>query len=136
MARYRINLRFLAIAGVVVGVLATGTHILHERQQGNQAAVLKEQADAAEARGEQPKAASYLRRYLATVPTDHEARARLGLMLSRTAQSPTEHYQAYLVLDEALRSLPDRRDVRRRAAEVALRWGPTCCRTRSATWTT
>lgn len=123
MARYRINLRFLLILGVGLGVLATGTHLLHKRQRGSQAAVLMEQADAAEARGDQAKAADYLRRYLSTVPTDHKARARFGLILSHTARSPQGLFQSYLVMDEALRNLPDRDDVRRRAAEVALALG-------------
>ncbi len=123
MTRYRINFRFVAVVGVVIAAVAAGTHFLHKQQSSRQAALLKEQADAAETRGEPARAAGYLRRYLAAVPDDHDVRARLGLILSRNARSPSELFQAYLVLEEALRGLPERTDIRRRVVEIALTLG-------------
>lgn len=121
--RYRVNVRFVAVLLAVVAVAGGGLYAVHKRQAGRQTAVFLEQADAAEAAGDADKAADYLGRYLVNAPGDHAARGRLGLLLVKQASaqgSGKGMQRAYLVLDEAVRGLPDRTDLRRKAAEVAL----------------
>jgi predicted Zn-dependent protease len=122
--KYRVNWKFLLGVLVIAGALAAGTHYAYKRQFGKQADVLRELADAAEARGEPAKCADYLRRYLRFKPRDYDTKARFGLLLSRLAQTANGRLQAYLVLDGVLRNAPDRDDLRRRAAEIALSLGP------------
>jgi hypothetical protein len=127
--KYRVNWKFLIGVILVAGAVVAGTHFAYTRQFGKQAGVLRELADAAEARGEPAKCADYLRRYLRFKPRDYDTKARFGILLSRLAQTGNGRLQAYFVLDSVLRNAdPDQKDhrwddTRRRAAEVALSLG-------------
>ncbi|HEX4608905.1 MAG TPA: hypothetical protein VH092_11930, partial [Urbifossiella sp.] len=122
MFTYRLNWKFLVGFLAVLAVSGGLLHARYTRQLGRQADTLMELANKTEEK--QPvKAAGYLRRYLVFRPDDHDARGRLGLLLARTARQPRELLQAYLVLDETVRST-DRDDLRRKAVVLALRLGP------------
>jgi len=123
MNRYRINIRFLLIVGIVVVVAGVAIHLQYNNQVKKQAVVLMEQADAAEARGEPQKVIGYLRRYLTYSPADLDTRVRLGFLMSDSAQTPNERASAYMLLDEVLRLDSKRHDIRQKVATLALRMG-------------
>jgi tetratricopeptide (TPR) repeat protein len=118
--RRKLNLKLLAwgLAGLV---LAGGAlHFLHERQVTANASALLRQAQRAEADGQLRQAATYLSHYLACEPGDTDALVRYALTLDRLADNPGDHYQAWLLLEQAVRREPGRKDLREHAARLAL----------------
>ncbi len=123
MTHTTLNIRLLIGLVVTSVALTGGVHWLHSQQARKQATVLKEQAELAES-GSPLKAAGFYRRYLVFAPQDHEARARMGLLLAGLARTPNDRFAAYLVLDQAINGIPDRDDIRRKCVELALGCGP------------
>jgi cellulose synthase operon protein C len=122
-SRHRtVNFPFLTIFLVVVVFLGVGTHFLHAYQVKRNADALLEAANRAEADKDMAKYADYLGRYVGFKPTDLDARARYAMLLDSKAKTPIERYRAFLFLEDVLRRDPnaDRRDIRRRAAEIAI----------------
>ena len=100
-----------------------GVHFLHGFQVKRNAGALLEQADRAEREGRPQETADYLQRYLGYAPQDHEALARYGLLLlDRVSERGTarDKERVFLVLDRVLTQSPERDDVRRRQAQLAL----------------
>jgi tetratricopeptide (TPR) repeat protein len=118
--RRKLNLPLLT--GVLAGLVLAGAglHFLHEYQVRHNAGVLLRQADGAAALGQLRQAAAYLRQYLAYEPKDTAVLARYALTLDKLAQTPDEHYQAWLLLEQAVRREPGRSDLREESARLAL----------------
>jgi tetratricopeptide (TPR) repeat protein len=121
MLNGRLALRLLGcLAGLTVGV-----HLLHGWQVGRQARVLREQVLQAEEQGQAEHAAARLRRYLAFAPEDTDALAHYGELQERLAQTPAQRGRAAGVYAQVLGRQPERADVRRRLAVLALELGRT-----------
>jgi tetratricopeptide (TPR) repeat protein len=116
----RLNVKFLL--WVLGGLLAAGagTHFLHEFQVKRNAAALRERAEMALADGQLRQAVSYLSQYLDYEPGDTDALAQYALARDALADSPSAHYQAWLLLEQAVRRAPDRADLREHAVRLAL----------------
>src|SRR5262245_11535625 len=120
------NFKAIACLILVPAVLGVGVHFLHGYQLRRGAHRLLEEAEAAEKQGEFAKASALLRRYLSYEPTDNLALIRLGVTLDeegKQAKAPPVRFEAYRHLDHALRRAPERADVRRRVAVLAMDFG-------------
>jgi predicted Zn-dependent protease len=117
----RVNRKAVLILAGSCLALAAGVHFVHGYQVKRNARGLLDEADRAERAGRPAGVADALAQYLQLEPGDADARARYGLLLSRTAGSQRERYRAYLALGDALWRAPDRpdllRELARRAAE-------------------
>src|SRR5262249_50063143 len=82
-----LNYRFLFLAFVVVALLGAAGYALQRYPVHRNASALLERADEAERAGDLPRAAEHLARYLGIRPTDNDALARYGLLLTRTAKT-------------------------------------------------
>jgi tetratricopeptide (TPR) repeat protein len=127
----KINIRFLAILLVCLALGGGGIYFLHGYQVQRNAGVFLDRADRAEKDAEATadakdkeahyrKEAEHLRRYLAFRPKDTEARARFGVLLEKLARSPKDLVDTLLVYDTVLRQDLERKDIRLRAAKLAL----------------
>ena len=119
----KLNLRFL-ICIVVVGLLLTAVWFGVNRWQiRRHAADLLNLADQAKALQRPDRAAHFLSLYVGMVPNDTQARARYGLLLERLADSPGARYGVLAVFEQVLIRDPERQDLRRRAAKLAVELG-------------
>lgn len=116
----KLNGRFLCLVLVAAGALGFGVHRLHAFQCRRTAPVLVEMASREEAEGRPGQALRLLGQYLLVVPEDADVGARHGLLFAKLARTPDERLQAFLALDQVVRRTPDRTDVRRRAAGLAM----------------
>jgi tetratricopeptide (TPR) repeat protein len=114
-----------AVVLVAVIIVASGVHFLHAFQVKRNAGLLLETAEQAKASGDLPKAAEYYGRYLGFRPDDDGALGEYGLILDRLAKTPRQQFRAFLVLDQAVGRDPDREELRRRAAALAMALGRT-----------
>ena len=121
--RRTLSIRFLALLLIAASILGVGTHYLHGYQVKRNARALLEYAEQAKEAKEPDKELGHLARYVGLEPSDGEARARYVLLLERLSPPGEAKGRAYLALDDALRRNPDRADVRRRAAELAMAFG-------------
>jgi tetratricopeptide (TPR) repeat protein len=80
-------------------------------------------AEAAESEGRFADAQRYLSRYVRFRPGDTDALAALGVLVDDTADSPQEWHQAYNLFERVLIHSPERRDIRRRFVDVAMKLG-------------
>jgi tetratricopeptide (TPR) repeat protein len=120
----KINFRFLALLLVVVVVPGIGVHLLHGFQVKRQATVLLEQSRREEEGQQYDQAAEYLRRYLYHNLDDTEARIRYADLLLEKQRNPSwrARQQAYTQLEQVLIREPERHDLRRRVARLAMSW--------------
>ncbi|HTU19783.1 MAG TPA: tetratricopeptide repeat protein [Gemmataceae bacterium] len=121
--RRTLNLKFAACLVVLLALFGTAVHFLHGYQVKRNASALLDQARRAREEGLDDKAAEYLGNYLRYVPGDDDALAEYALLLDKLAKSPKAQMRAYLVLDQVLRRQPERQDIRRRLAELAMKFG-------------
>jgi predicted Zn-dependent protease len=84
---------------------------------------LREQAQAAQTRGDLPQAAQHWQAYVNLVPQDVDARAELALLLHATAQTADERACALDAMQCVLNLAPSRRDVRQQVVHAALASG-------------
>jgi tetratricopeptide (TPR) repeat protein len=117
----RINLKAVVILAGSAAVLGLAIHFVHGFQVKRNAHALLEQADEVEREGRLARAADCLGLYLGLVPRDTDALARYGSLLTRLAQTTPDRVKAFLVLEQVLRRDRGRREVRRQAAELAMR---------------
>jgi tetratricopeptide (TPR) repeat protein len=123
MKRRRLNGKALLILVVVVAAVATGTGFAHHFQVKRNVAAVAEQARQAEREGDQAAAARYLEQYIFLEPTDADARGRFALLLYRDpAASSKQLIRAYVTMEDVLRRDGDKPEVRRAAAELAVRY--------------
>src|SRR4051812_46812773 len=121
----RFNFRFaLSLAGSLA-VLGTGTHFLHGYQVGRTAGAMLDRAGRGEDEGRLDQAVDYLGRYVSLRPDDLDALARYGALLAdeRLATSGQAKYRAMSVLNKVLYRDPQRHDVRRQVARLAVALG-------------
>jgi len=115
----RVNVRALAIVVILAALCGGGVYLLHGWQTRRHAVHFLQQARRAKEEGETQEAIDQFNRYLKLVPDDSEATAELGLLLADTAPGR----RAYELLERVLRHEPQRTDVRRELAELAVRGG-------------
>lgn len=120
MNRRRLNGKALGCFVAVVVVLGGGVHFLHGFQVRRNAGEVLEQGLAAIKAGDQAQATKLLNFYLAYRPQDTSARAELALMADRKARTPRERFQALTGIERVLLADPGRKDLRRRAVELAM----------------
>jgi predicted Zn-dependent protease len=115
-----LNVRFLLclLAGIVL--LGGGVHLLHAYQAGHNLDVLLRQAELASQEGRPGLALEYLDHYLRHRPDDLDALAAYGRTLDRVDQTLAGRLRVYQAFDRVLAACPDRADLRRRAAELAM----------------
>ncbi|HVS40495.1 MAG TPA: tetratricopeptide repeat protein [Gemmataceae bacterium] len=123
--RRQIRFGRAAVVLVVVAVLGVGVYSLHAFQVRRTSSALLDQATAAEKAGDLEKSADYFARYLGLHPDDDDALAKYGLVLDKLAKTPRQKGRAYLVLSQAIARSPEKDDVRRRLATLAVEIGRT-----------
>ncbi len=107
-----------------VVVFPLGAVVLYRTYVNWTAKSLLQQAAQAESKGNLKVVAECLQSYVHLVPGDMETLARYGLLCARRGESiPDFSYRALGSLERALVAEPNRHDIRRIAAEVALRLG-------------
>lgn len=114
-----INVRLLlalVCLAMVTGSLVAWVHGIQVRRH---AAFFLRQARDAQSRKQADEALKHFERYLQLEPEDGDAWASLGGLLAENARE----VEAFSSLEQALRRLQDRADVRRRLVEVAIRLG-------------
>jgi tetratricopeptide (TPR) repeat protein len=123
--RRTLNLPLLLGLAVGTGVLGAAIHFLHGYQVRRNADALLAQADRAEGEGNLAQARDYLKQYLAFRPGDTDTLARYGLMLAdrKVATTFAARFYAMRVLQQVLRQEPERRDIRRQVADLAMSLG-------------
>jgi tetratricopeptide (TPR) repeat protein len=132
--RYTVKWRFLLKLVVVLLVAGAAVFFVHRWQVGRQVGVFLHQADLArdaaereqqagnraQAQAEREREEGYLRRYVMARPDDLDARDRLGRLLVQNARSGRQSAAAFYFLEDVLRRDPERDDLRRLTAELAL----------------
>lgn len=121
--RRTLNVKMVVGSLLVVAVCAGAVHLLHERQVDKHSGTLLDEARRAEEQGNLAEAATYLERYVTMTPDDVEAQARYGLLLEKASTKPRDQLRAFLVLEKAVRSSPERHDVRREVVRLAMALG-------------
>lgn len=118
-----INYRFLLAFAAIVGLVTYGASALHDYQMRRMAGALLARAEQARAEGNLPDAVMNLRRYLNLVPDDDDAKTDLALALDELAETPRQHYQAFVVYEELLRRDKDRSGIRRNLIDILMDFG-------------
>lgn len=113
---YIVNKRLLVILAVTVVCLGVTVHWVHGIQNRRHAGFFLRRAHQAKTQSHTDDAVREYLRYLRVSPQDADARAELGLLLAEKSR----YAEAFPVLEEALRLLPDRQDVRRSLIDVAM----------------
>lgn len=114
-----LNVRLLALILVCGLILGAAVHWLHGYQVQRNAKVFLREAQRAKEEGKLGDAVRNLRWYVDLVPNDVDALADLGSMLAKlSAPGP-----AYATFEKVLRLDPNRTDVRRELASVAIQLG-------------
>jgi cellulose synthase operon protein C len=121
--RRMLNLRFAAGLLALLATFGTVVHLLHGYQVKRNAGAILEQARRAREEGRDGQAAEYLGDYLRYMPADNDALAEYAQLLNKLAKSRKARLRAYLVLDKVLRLQPERLDICRRLAELAMTFG-------------
>jgi predicted Zn-dependent protease len=121
--RRQLNVKLLAWLLVGLTVAGVGTYFLHEAQVRRNAGSLRTQAERYLADGQLQDAISYLGQYLVYEPGDTQALAVYALALDQAADSPAVHFQAWELLEQAIRRAPARSDWRREAVRMAVALG-------------
>lgn len=118
--RRTLNIKLLLIVCVAAAAIGGGLFALNRLQRQRGARSLLKQADLAEKKGDREAAEAALSRYIALRPDDADARSRFGLMLGDQADDEAARRRGLLVLEQALRVDPSRRDVRRKVVDLAM----------------
>jgi tetratricopeptide (TPR) repeat protein len=121
--RRTLNLKFAAGLLALLVALGTAVHFLHGYQVKRNAGSLLDQARRAREEGRDDQAAAYFGDYLRYMPADNDALAEYAQMLDKVAKSPKAQFRAYMVLGQVLRRQPERLDICRRLAELAMKFG-------------
>jgi tetratricopeptide (TPR) repeat protein len=121
----KVNWKLVGWSLAGLAVLAAGVFAVQRVQSGRIAGALLWQADRAEKRGELKQAVRFLRRYLEFEPNDLRQRARLARALAdpKLADSRKDREKALFVLEQVLARDPDRHDLRRPLARLAIELG-------------
>ncbi|HEV3118737.1 MAG TPA: tetratricopeptide repeat protein [Gemmataceae bacterium] len=118
--REKLNLRFSAYVLVSGLVLSLGWYLVHAAQVTRTADALLQVATRAEDQGQFDRAARLFSLYLERRPTDMEALARYGQLLDKLAGTAGARDQVIDVFEQVLVREPEKKDIRRRLAQLAL----------------
>jgi tetratricopeptide (TPR) repeat protein len=121
--RRRLNFKLIACLVIPAVVLSGAGYAIYRVQMRRNARALLEQAQRAHSAGDIRKAEESLRLFLAYQPNHPKALASYGLILASRANFRDDLLKAFRLLERALRADPDRRDLLRRTAEVAMSLG-------------
>ena len=123
LVKKRINYKaILAILGVLV-LLGVVVHFVHAFQVKRNAADLREQATVMDKQGQLKEAKDYWSQYVGMMPEDTDALVQYGKLLDKMAKAPAARVKPYTIFENVLRREPQRHDIRRRAAEIAMEIG-------------
>ncbi len=111
----RINVRFVALAGVTIALLGAGARYWHDRQTQRLADNLLRQSAQLEAQEQYSESAATLERYLKFAPGDMNSQAHVGRIWMRV---PGGQEAALVAFETALRGDPDRQELRRELART------------------
>ncbi len=122
----RLNVRLLISIAVATILLGVGISQLHGLQVKRNAGALIEQSNRAESKGDLIKAEEYLKLFLGYQPDHAAALAKYGLIRAALARTVDDQIQTIRVFEQSLRVDPNRRDIRRRLVDLAMRlkWFP------------
>jgi tetratricopeptide (TPR) repeat protein len=118
--RRRLNNRFLVCLVAGLTLVGSGVHLLHTWQVRRNLGTLLDLAEHAKQEGKPERALDYFDLYLRQCPDDLDVRTEYGQALDRFDHTPTGRRNAYQAFDRVLAGRPDRADLRRRAAELAI----------------
>jgi predicted Zn-dependent protease len=121
--RRRLNVKLLVWLLAGLTAVGVGVHWLHAFQVRRNARALRQQAERYLAEGQLSEAISYLGQYLTYEPGDTETLAKYALALDQAANSPTARFQAWDLLEQALRREPKRSDWRHQAVRLTAELG-------------
>ena len=99
---------------------SAGLHFTHRWQVRQQSGAYLRQADAARDANRTDSELDYLQRYLNSRPDAIDERERVARILARTAKTPTQLKECFIVLEDVLRRDPSRDDLRRFVVEYAM----------------
>jgi tetratricopeptide (TPR) repeat protein len=119
----RVDQRFLLKLLVSVLLLGVLAYLVHRIQDRRTASKLLEQAERATEHGQGHLALLWLDAYLTIFPHDLTALAQEGILFDSLARTPQDRQLALRILEQVLRQAPDRADVRRHYATIALELG-------------
>lgn len=120
--RRKVNSKaILVVAGALV-LIAGGVHLLHIMQVGRINDALRQQSLRAQTEGNSKQAIRYLRQYVARVAADVEAEVELVGLLEPNAKSFEQYQELFERYEAILRRDPDRDEIRRKVAELAIRF--------------
>ncbi len=120
--RRRLNLRLLGITFAAGVVVVAGMYFLNTYQVKASARKIRERAAALESEGDNKQALRYLRQYIGFSPDDTDALVSLAGLLEKNSQDPQQQLERFLVYERILRQQPDRQEIRRKLAELALQF--------------
>jgi tetratricopeptide (TPR) repeat protein len=122
--RSRLNVRFLILFSVCVSVFAVGWFLTHRFQKKRRLNDYLVQTTRAEEENKLDRAARLLRAYVLASPQDIDARVRYGELLEKWAEklvhTPRAWRDALSVYEQVLKQAPERLEIRKRAAEIAV----------------
>jgi len=116
----RINGRPLLILLAVLIPMAVAIHFIHAFMVERSAQNLLRRANELRAEGELKESISHLQKYVRFVPDDLETLVTLGETLEQIAETPQDHFRVYLTFEEVVRRDPQRDELRRRIATMAI----------------
>ena len=116
-----VNLRFLAGSLGVALLLGGAVFGLHQYQAWRQAPLYLGRAQQAREANDLPRAADWLRRYVALRPNHDAVAGELGVLLADLRRLD----QAYFTLSSVLRRTPQNQELRKRLVRVSLQLGRT-----------
>lgn len=116
----KLNIRFLIKFIVVLAVVLGAIHFWHRRQATKQVEQFRHLAQKAKEEKKPDIELRYLSRYLALRPNDVDVRERFGRVRYERSRTGADTAAAYLILEEALRRDPSRKELKRYIVDVAL----------------
>ncbi len=114
----RINYKAVLALLAILVLLGVGVHFVHAFQVKRNAANLREQATVVEKEGKLNEARDFWSQYVGMMPEDTEGLVQYGTLLDK--MGPAARLKAFAVLENVLRREPQRQDIRRRVAEIAM----------------
>ena len=116
-----INKKLLLRLFIGLIVLGGGLFLTHYIQSDRATDALRWQAEYAAENGKLDKAILYMRQYLELRPEDHEAATKLAELILKKGSGPRQLVGALFLYERVLREAPQREDIRRKLADLALR---------------
>jgi cellulose synthase operon protein C len=113
----RINYKAVLAVFGILAVMAVALHFLHRFQVRRNAANLRELATVMEKEDKLKEAKDFWNAYVGMMPEDTDALVQYGTLLDKT---PAARGKTFSIFENVLRREPQRNDIRRRTAEIAM----------------